>query len=105
MVCIAQEAVNNAVKHASARTIEVELAATGRQLRLLVRDDGVGLPSSPAGPGHYGMIGMRERANQIGAELDISSFAGAGTSVSVLLPLSKPQTAVTPTPTTIESMP
>ena len=105
LVCIAQEAVANAVKHSEARTIDVALSSAGRQLRLVIRDDGVGLPDRAAGPGHYGMIGMRERAHHIGAQLEFSSFPGTGTTISVCLPLSKPQplAAVTATPSSLES--
>jgi signal transduction histidine kinase/ligand-binding sensor domain-containing protein len=88
---IAQEAITNAVKHASARTIDVSLACTSQQILLTIADDGVGFAISDgpwARPGHYGLIGMKERATQIGAEFRIAGEAGAGTAVSVRLPLS-----------------
>ncbi|HEY2587767.1 MAG TPA: two-component regulator propeller domain-containing protein, partial [Tepidisphaeraceae bacterium] len=85
---IAQEAVTNSVKHASARTIEVCLSASPQQLRLCVKDDGTGLKDGNGSgrPGHYGLIGMRERAAQIGADLQIDSEPGRGTSINVSLP-------------------
>lgn len=85
---IAQEAVTNSVKHASARTIEVCLDSGPQQVRLSIKDDGTGLKdgNGTGRPGHYGLIGMRERAAQIGAELRIDSEPGRGTSVNVLLP-------------------
>ncbi len=87
---IAQEAVSNAVKHSGGRTIEVGLDCSAERLRLTIRDDGAGL-GTPDGdrpqPGHYGLIGMRERATQIGAALRVLSGAGAGTTVCVDLPL------------------
>ena len=87
---IAQEAVTNAVKHSAARTIEVTLECSPRAIRLTVRDDGVGF-AAPAGPGgrlgHYGLIGMNERATQIGGELSIESEPGQGTTVSLRVPM------------------
>jgi signal transduction histidine kinase len=85
---IASEAVNNSVKHAGAKTIEVTLGYMADALRLAVRDDGAGFSRENGNvrPGHYGLIGMRERAAQIGAELDVASEPGRGTTISVLLP-------------------
>jgi signal transduction histidine kinase len=85
---IASEAVSNSVKHSGARTIEVALESTAQALRLKVHDDGSGLGKDGAAlrPGHYGIIGMKERATQIGADLQLLSEPGHGTTVSVLLP-------------------
>ena len=86
LVRIAQEAITNAVKHSSARTIEVSLESTAHCLRLTVRDDGVGfvVPGRDHSlPGHYGLIGMRERASQIAANLQLNSQPGQGTTVLV----------------------
>jgi signal transduction histidine kinase len=86
---IAQEALTNSVKHAAARTIEVSLSSTAQQVRLCVKDDGAGLKDGNGNgrPGHYGLIGMRERAAQIGADIRIDSEPGRGTSVCVCLPI------------------
>jgi len=83
---IASEAVSNSVKHSGARTIEVALESTPEALRLRVHDDGSGLGGVALRPGHYGIIGMKERATQIGAELELLSEPGHGTTVSVVLP-------------------
>lgn len=89
---IAREAVTNAVKHSGARTIEVVLESYPEVLNLRVKDDGVGFSRESNGgsggrTGHYGLIGMKERAAQIGAEIDWSSQPGSGTTVSVRLPV------------------
>jgi signal transduction histidine kinase/ligand-binding sensor domain-containing protein len=85
---IASEAVNNSVKHSGAKLIEVALQCTPDTLQLYVRDDGAGFSRENGNvrPGHYGLIGMKERAAQIGAELHLASEPGRGTTVSVLLP-------------------
>jgi signal transduction histidine kinase len=91
LVRIVQEAVSNAVKHAEARTVEVSLAYTSNALRVLIRDDGRGFSreQSSGEPGHYGIIGMKERALHIGAEFDLVSTPGAGTRISLVLPVTK----------------
>jgi signal transduction histidine kinase len=85
---IASEAVNNSVKHSGAKTIEVVLQCDAEALRILVKDDGAGFSRENGNvrPGHYGLIGMKERAAQIGATLNLASEPGRGTTVSVLLP-------------------
>jgi signal transduction histidine kinase len=81
---IAREAMGNAVKHARATVIEVELAIEGDQLRLVVRDDGAGFATGKAAAaGHFGVIGMRERAREIGATIEVISAPGAGTRIVV----------------------
>jgi signal transduction histidine kinase len=66
----------------------VALESTAEALRLSVHDDGSGLGKDGAAlrPGHYGIIGMKERATQIGANLQLLSEPGHGTMVSVYLP-------------------
>lgn len=86
LVKIAQEALANAAKHSGARWIEVVLRPTRGKLRLSIEDNGGGLLST-APEGHYGLIGMRERAAGIGADFQISSEPGVGTTISVALPL------------------
>jgi signal transduction histidine kinase/ligand-binding sensor domain-containing protein len=85
---IAQESISNAVRHSAARTIDVSLQCDRSSLRLMVRDDGHGFAASAAEPvptGHYGLIGMRERALQIHATLEILSEPGRGTQVRLEL--------------------
>ena len=87
---IGQEAINNAVKHAQARRIIVNLVFDARRVQLRVRDDGCGFDSQATGngaSGHFGLLGMRERVEQIGGTLSIQSVKGAGTEVAVDVPI------------------
>jgi len=87
---IAQEAVTNSVKHSGAHAIEVELDGNESGVRLSISDDGCGFGRDGKlriEPLHYGMVGMRERANQIGAEFDVASTPGRGTQIRVSVPL------------------
>lgn len=87
---ILQEAVTNAVKHSAAGTIDVSLDCDRQMLTLTVKDDGVGFAEATGGaqPGHYGLIGMRERAAQIGGTLHVDSEPGHGTTATLTLTLS-----------------
>jgi signal transduction histidine kinase len=83
---IVQEAFANIVKHADASTVDVELNYTSDRLALRVRDDGHGFDPenlSLPGSGHYGLIGMRERAERIGGHLTLHSRPGLGTELLV----------------------
>jgi signal transduction histidine kinase len=84
---IAQEALNNALKHAHARQVQVRLRFGHAQTRLEIQDDGLGfdLAAVQAGGG-LGLSGMMERAQKIGGRLEIESAPGRGTQVSVEVP-------------------
>jgi ligand-binding sensor domain-containing protein/signal transduction histidine kinase len=85
---IGQEAVANAVRHAAATRIDVQLIYEGKRVSLRVEDDGRGFqPGSTAPEGHYGIRGMHERAGEIDAALVLESTPGGGTRVSVEAPL------------------
>jgi signal transduction histidine kinase len=87
---IGQEAINNAVKHARAKRIEVGLNFDTRNVRLSVRDDGRGFdPREQIADGHFGLLGMRERAEQIGGVLSIDSTPERGTQIAVDVPLNE----------------
>jgi len=89
---IACEVLRNAFQHAHAHRIEAEIRYDHRRLRLRIRDDGRGIDPSilqeGARVGHWGLIGIRERAKRIGARLDFWSVAGAGTEVELTVPAS-----------------
>lgn len=81
---IAREALQNSLAHAAAQRIEIDLVEEKDRVVLTVRDDGKGFDSEAAPPaGHLGLVGMRERARWIGAELAIDSRPGHGTEVLV----------------------
>jgi signal transduction histidine kinase/ligand-binding sensor domain-containing protein len=85
---IGREATANAVKHAEARVIELDLAYHRRSVRLSVRDDGRGIQidrDTGAHAGHWGVLGMQERAEQAGGHLTIRGSDGGGTEVVVTI--------------------
>jgi signal transduction histidine kinase/ligand-binding sensor domain-containing protein len=86
---IGREALVNAFRHSGARTIEVELDYATEQLRILVCDDGCGIDPHvlrEGRQGHWGLSGMRERAEGIGAKLKVLSRAAGGTEVELSVP-------------------
>jgi signal transduction histidine kinase len=89
---IGQEAVANAMKHAHPKNLRVDLRYDPATVRLSVEDDGCGLPPDQTpGPdsGHFGLLGMRERAGMVGGHLEISSVPGRGTKIQVSVPLAQ----------------
>jgi len=88
---IAQEALNNALQHAQAQNIVVCVRCDREELTLSITDDGVGftLPPRPdllTQAGHFGLVGMRERATRLGGALQVRTAPGEGTQVTVRLP-------------------
>jgi PAS domain S-box-containing protein len=83
---IAQEALHNAARHARATTIGVRLVRNGSGICLEVWDDGIGFDTGAAYAGHLGLHTMRERAGEVGGDLEIESKPGGGTKVRVALP-------------------
>jgi signal transduction histidine kinase len=82
---IAREALQNAFRHAHADEVLLEVAYGEQAFELRVRDDGRGFRET-ARPGHWGLVGMRERAAAIGARLDIGPGADGGTLVALTVP-------------------
>ncbi|MEX2626216.1 MAG: ATP-binding protein, partial [Ilumatobacteraceae bacterium] len=94
--CIAREALRNASEHGQARRVEITLR-DGDMVELTIRDDGCGfaVPDDLAeltDGGHFGVIGMRERAESVGGSLTVSSRAGSGTTVHIRVPRTTAQT-------------
>jgi signal transduction histidine kinase/ligand-binding sensor domain-containing protein len=88
---IAQEGVTNVLKHARATRVALKLRIEQGMLNLRVRDNGCGFDSHnvfAAAKGHFGLIGMRERAERLGGELRLESRPGEGTELDVTVPLS-----------------
>jgi signal transduction histidine kinase/ligand-binding sensor domain-containing protein len=86
---IGREALVNAFLHAQANSVELEVEYTGRFLRLVVRDDGCGVDPQVMDlgrEGHWGLIGMRERSERVGATFKLRSRLGAGTEVEFRVP-------------------
>jgi signal transduction histidine kinase len=86
---IGREALVNAFRHSHAKSIEIELEYAASRLRVLVRDNGCGIdpPMLQSGrDGHWGLSGMRERADRVGAKLHVWSRPAAGTEVELSVP-------------------
>ena len=99
VVRILREALSNVDRHAGARAVEVRLTGTGTGLLLVVVDDGVGFVAphdlrAIAALGHYGLVGMAERAARVAGDLRVMSRPGCGTEVAVRVPLRVPPVPV-----------
>lgn len=86
---VGDEAITNAFRHAKATRIELAISYQTAALTLGIRDDGVGIAQNvldSGRQGHFGLVGMRERAGQIKADFQVSSRPGAGTEIVVTVP-------------------
>jgi signal transduction histidine kinase len=100
---IVQEALQNVIKHAAASEVHVDLHITASDLTLRVTDDGRGfnVPNHPyylGQQGHFGLLGMKERAQLHSGTFELTSHLNQGTTIRVHLPLyelSKPQHVIT----------
>ncbi len=93
---IAREALTNVRKHAHAHSVSVTMVLEGRELVLSIKDDGIGFEAAllAAGPErwpHFGLAGMRERAESIGGRIVWQSRTGAGTEVQLRVPVGGPR--------------
>jgi signal transduction histidine kinase len=101
LVRVTQEAITNVVKHADARTVRVTLAFEARRVHLSVIDDGRGFVVASdfqVYGGHWGLLGMRERASQVHGKLSLRSTPGRGTELVLLVPYVVRHEAPTPGP-------
>ena len=84
---IGQEALQNAVRHSAADTVEVELLGDGKGMSLAVRDNGRGFDAAGEGAGSsLGLLSMRERARLVDSALEVRSAVGKGTTVRIFVP-------------------
>jgi PAS domain S-box-containing protein len=83
---LAQEALNNVIKHA--RTVAASVAVTSgpAQVTVAIHDDGIGFDPALGRPGHLGLASMRERAIRLGGRLDVASAPGSGTTITATVP-------------------
>ena len=85
---ILQEALTNVIRHAAAGRVEVSLTADADTVRLVVHDDGRGIPATAQrNPRAIGLVGMRDRARLFGGAVTVTGGAGEGTTVTAYLPL------------------
>ena len=92
---IAQEAMSNALQHGHATTVDVHLGVSDRRIQLRIDDNGDGFDvpealDANASTGHYGLLGMQDRANALGATLDVASQPADGTTVRMSMGLDAP---------------
>lgn len=87
---VVQEGLNNALRHANASQVDVELRAERRRITVTVTDDGVGLPQNWSRPGHYGLRGLGERIGHLGGKLTLRNCGSRGTLLAAEIPLTGP---------------
>ena len=90
---VEQEAIANVVRHSAAHTVRLGLSYGARAMRLSVNDDGRGFAVDPdfhAYGGHWGLLGMRERATQIRGKLSVRSVPGHGSEIVIRVPYAIP---------------
>jgi signal transduction histidine kinase len=84
---VAQEGLSNALRHAHASHVDVELRSEPEKLTVTVADDGTGLPADWSRPGHYGLQGLDERVGNLGGKLTLRNHGDRGTLLAVEIPL------------------
>src|SRR5258708_7364564 len=86
---VIREGLTNIAHHAQARQVEIRVSFAGTALQVEICDDGVGFDPATIKPeeGHYGLLGLRERAHLIGGHLTILSQPGQGTRICLQIPL------------------
>jgi two-component system, NarL family, sensor histidine kinase UhpB len=84
---VVQEGLVNALRHASAEHVTIEVSSTAERMMIVVKDDGVGLPPQWARPGHFGLRGLTERVEQLGGTLQVRNIEPHGVSLMAEIPL------------------
>src|SRR5215218_3709983 len=87
---IAQEALQNALRHAAAAHVLLRLETSSESVRLTVQDDGKGFPEGNPSASRFGLVGMQERARLLGGTFQVESSPGAGTRITAEVPLRRP---------------
>jgi two-component system sensor histidine kinase UhpB len=87
---IVQEGLINALRHAQASRIDIDLQCDPERIRVRVADDGVGLPADWQRPGHFGLRGMAERVRQLGGSFSVGDAEGRGVRLAADIPLGAP---------------
>ena len=87
---IVQEALTNACKHSKSKKVTVTMTQEGQDVRLEVRDWGIGFDPESVEKGHFGLEGIRQRVRLLGGRLTIESTPGSGTLVQVVVPILVP---------------
>lgn len=82
-----QEILNNIKKHAKAKHIQIDVLHHDEELQITVTDDGVGFDPNYIPAGHYGIVGMKERAQYLGGTLEIDSIIGQGSKFKIRVPV------------------
>jgi two-component system, NarL family, sensor histidine kinase UhpB len=85
---VAQEGLINALRHAQANQVEIDLTSDNGQIKLSVTDDGVGLPPDWARPGHFGLRGLADRVEHLGGRFNVANHEPHGVRVTAQIPLS-----------------
>ncbi|MGA7698124.1 MAG: ATP-binding protein, partial [Thermoguttaceae bacterium] len=88
---IAQEALTNACKHSKSKKVTVTMTQEGQDIRLEVRDWGIGFDQEAIGKGHFGVEGIRQRVRLLDGRLTIESKPEYGTLVQVVVPILEKQ--------------
>lgn len=84
---VVQEGLVNALRHARARHVMIEVRADGEAMVVAVNDDGVGLPQQWSRPGHFGLRGLKERVEHLGGKLEVRNREPRGVSLTAHIPL------------------
>ena len=84
---IAQEALNNSVSHADAKSVSITLTTTPEQIVLIIEDDGAGFDPDAVPRDRFGLVGLNEWARLLGGSIAVDSEPGKGSRIEVHLPL------------------
>ncbi|MDQ0188243.1 sensor histidine kinase [Alicyclobacillus cycloheptanicus] len=82
-----QEVLQNVKKHAQAQLVTVTISRVSSRLEIEIKDNGKGFNPSEVPDGHFGIVGMRERAAYLGGVLEIESTPGQGSTIRILVPI------------------